>query len=1765
MEANANRLASDLGGSTELGQPAAALRRKLHDQLENAVDAVTKGLGTYESLRNLSEVIGGEYGDRVVFELIQNAHDAHRGGHDGRILLRLVVRGKAEGDLYVANGGTGFDWDNVKAIRNVGVSSKTVGEGIGNKGLGFRSVETLTNDPRIYSQTRARPNEVFDGFCFRFAGPDEVLAEVSGLARADVALEVAQTLPRYLASVPILDQPVDVTAFAQEGFATVVHVPISTEVALATARKQVSGLLGAEAPLLLFLDRLSEVKVEIVEGGTVQRKILTREVKERLQPNGGGGSEYEIVEILPAGERYLVARRSVDRERLLAAVELSIPQEPQLARWRDWRGEPKVAVAVALDRLEACPGRVYNFLPMAAEMPSPIAGHVDAPFYASIDRRRANFELPLNAFLLDVLAETAVIAASELKPFSAYLGRGPVFDLAAWDPADAKRLASAWRTLDVHWSKSACIPAAGGEAWTSLAAAWLWNETGYRLFRARRLVKAGVDHLADPNLGPFRLHRLAELIRATGRSAEPSGDTLAEWAQLVAAALLQEKASSKTWGTFYEEIRRALNGVHVLRILKGKFVLKGRDGKLHAPPTAGSGDRAIYIRQDGVSRRRDRERAPLPPNSLARKLAIFDENVLLKPEVVSDFVKAGLVRRYDALELLEGLPQLFGDYPAPGRRADALQWAFNVWRAEGDKAEKALKRIDLHVETRGGWRPAIWSFFSAAWTSDGRKLATYLAEAASWSADCRRAADALLVDEPAWAPRYDAGRREWIAFLKVVGVRDGLPLIADDIAPQAGTPGNLWSGFLHNVAPQVGRDASWVKLHNTFRLKNPMTIYQRRGELWRLPGQLEHEQLPSEARERLADLILVMLKQENQDWLRWRLGRYDRWEGEWNEVRPHTPAGSFVLTAAWVQTDSSDEEFEVLNKLWATSNSIVRVPRYVRRPRERIADVIQGDQRLTKLLIGGDTGLRDWALDAEAGQRLAELAEGSRKLESRDRASFRKTYERAWSLAVEAKVELPPSLPLTVWQGAGMEVVVGNRATPPRLFVAAEAQRPEARAVIAAGLPLLELGREEDVDPALAMLNASGGFDAVRVEGGEVVVYVDGEPFVPNLGDPLLAADGLEWLSEAALLANEVLGRELERAISMAAVDDRLRRIRLKLCGTLSLRVGDADGYEPLRFYAYPDERMPTLVIADTVELDWSSLAEAAPHLASLLDRRMRSLQRLLPLLAVRSGGGHPRIRPADGAFARALDCRPELVRELLESKGADYELLLRRLPPIVACLTDEAIGRELERVLGDAVTRPRAVAELENISSHLPMSGSQLVDMVISIRDLAELRRRLGLEFGRFNHILLSFNQQPLSNEPELRRLFETWKDDLRPTIVDRIRRHFFEDYKKGHPLDRYASLRSLDFAEFPTEWILEREEVTRDEVAQLLDKWLNRTVGTDLDMALEPLAMVRSKNGKMLRIFLDEAAPIVTAWLIRNGAVDEVWGGGVQAVIKVLEQKGVLDFEPIEANGELPLLAAAGLWPRAMPASLDLGRLGLTSDDLASEKRKKEEQKEAAARQRRSFTFAGADLDTATIDFADQLVQIAEAAMEDEEWLRRSRRRFKLAEMPPGSSSSGPSGAGGGQRKRTERMSDDIKAAMGFAGEIVAARFLAAKHGVRFDDACWVSRNRELVLRDGEFGDDGLGFDFRVRTKEVEWRYEVKSSLDESFEFEFTQNEMRVAAECAADGSRRYRILYVPYVNDPTRWRVMELSNPMSEAGRVLFRTVGAGATRMRFDPTG
>jgi hypothetical protein len=1746
-------------GSVEAGlRPAARLDAILKAQLRNAVDAAQSDLLTYESLRNVSEVIGGEYGDRVIFELVQNAHDAHDEGEEGAILLKLVIDSPERGDLFVANMGKGFSWKNVNAIRNVGVSSKSVGEGIGNKGLGFRSVETLTDDPRIYSQEVAKKSEAFDGFCFRFARRDEIQHETALIASPAIAEQVAQVLPRYLATLPLTTQPDDIAQFARDGFATVVHLPLRSENAVSVAREQANALADIDVPLLLFLDRLARVTIEIHEAGKVKRRTLSRTVISRPKPDPESAVDYEIVGIGPGSRRYLIARRLVDRPRLLEAVEASISKEPQLARWRDWQGEPKVAVAVSLSSADVEGGRVYNFLPMAAEVPSRIRGHIDAPFYASIDRRRAAFDLPLNAFLLDELAETSLLAAAELKAMAAHVGRNAIFDLAAWAPEDVLRLNRVSQRMGSEWRDAAVVPAAGGEdRWTTFRAAYIWHEQGYKLLRVRRLVKAGIEGLADPGLEVQRLNRLERLLGSVNIRSLPDSDEIAVWIEAVAASLQEDSSPLRTWSTLYDESCKALPSAEALRSLGGKLILKTRDGSLQCAMKL-SGNAPVFVR-DATSGARDKDRAPLPPSAVSSKFAILDDGISLSPEVLSAFLKAGLLRRYDALQMLQSVSSTFGEKPAPKRREAALKWAFDVWRAEGQKSEKILRAANLHVETRGGWRPASAARFSEGWTAEGRKLSTYLSETASLSVDCGAAADLLLLAEPGWASKSDGGRKLWADFLRAAGVRDGLPLLAEDDVPKEGWPTHVWHSFLRTPAPKLGRTAAWTKPHCKRDLPNAYTNYTRRGELWRIPGQVEHLSMPPEARQRLAELILIMLAHEDQSWLRWRIGRFERSGGDQNETTFETAAATFIASEPWMPVEGDSERFEPPSRLWSSTDRRQRPPRYVDRLRDRLAEMIEEEKHLASAMFTAPVELRDWSREDEAVRKLTDLAAGAAGLEPRERVNFRKVYQQVWSDYCSTALPLPPELPVAVITSLGPTVIHGNVDEPIRIFVTDDAVRAETRAVIAAGQPVLELSDYEQVGTAIERLLASGGFEPLRIDPRQVGVLVDGEPMVVSASDPLLISDGLDWLPEAAVLANEVLGQALERQISSSLVEQRLRRVRLRRCGTIKLSVGGAEVEEVLPFYALPDEDHPTLVIGGGRDLTWPVLADAAPALSTLLDRRMRSLETLLLRLAAHRESPDPRQRPSDEELARGLGCKVELVKDHTLALRTDGSLLLARLIPVVACITDLETAEGIRSTLEELPLRSDVLAALAPIADRLPLPPAEMLDE-LSRADFAEVRRTLGLDYSRLNQMLAALGQPILSNEAELRRMFETWKNELTGPAVERLRRRFCDDFEQGRSLAAYVELRDLSFLEFQSAWILDREQLEKEDVQALLDRRLDALAGEDVEHQLGPLQQVRNASKRILQRLLEAEAPVMGAWCFRNGQADP-WAESALAVLKAVDQQGLLDFAPVQAGGEIAMLVRAGVWPANMPHSVDPAVLGLDPEDLDGEKERERERREKADASRRTISFADTPLDTRAKGFAQNLIELANQQMVDGSWLSRSRRKFSLAEQVQSDGRRGGAGGPGGKRRRSERVSDDVKSAMGFASEYLASRFLMEKHKERFNDRCWVSENRSLLEIDWD-GDDTLGFDFRVQTVEVEWRYEVKANLDDAFEFEFTQNEMRIAAECAADTTRRYRILYVPFVFDPKRWRVMELPNPMSPKGRSLFKTIGAGATRLKFD---
>ncbi|MDP6723057.1 MAG: DUF3883 domain-containing protein, partial [Pirellulaceae bacterium] len=346
-----------------------------------------------------------------------------------------------------------------------------------------------------------------------------------------------------------------------------------------------------------------------------------------------------------------------------------------------------------------------------------------------------------------------------------------------------------------------------------------------------------------------------------------------------------------------------------------------------------------------------------------------------------------------------------------------------------------------------------------------------------------------------------------------------------------------------------------------------------------------------------------------------------------------------------------------------------------------------------------------------------------------------------------------------------------------------------------------------------------------------------------------------------------------------------------------------------------------------------------------------------------------------------------------------------------------------------------------------------------------------------------------------------------------------------------------------------------------------LAQTLGDDVSIELAPLKRVIDANRKSVRDFVAKAMPIVRAWCRQNDiSLPEPWQQGeAQAVVRHVENSGLLDFEVINSK-ETPVLCerAAG-WPDGMPETLDIETLALDQDEVEEEEKRREHERQRKEIERRSIVFAGSSLDTGNSMFAGKLEQLASDWLSnDETWFERSRQRTRLMEFQISDQSAGggrPRGKGGGKRQREGRLTEVQRQAMGLASEWLAFQFLRRRHSEFVDETCWISENR-VQFFGGSQGDDATGFDFLVKTPQVEWLYEVKSTLEDSGEFELTANELRVASGASKDGRRRYRILYVPYVFRPDRWCVLELPNPMGETTRNRFTVVGRGSVRFRFE---
>jgi hypothetical protein len=1741
---------------------ASAIEALTLSQLEHALDAHRRKLKIYESLKSLNDVIGTQYGDRVLFELLQNAHDAHAADERGQIAIRLVIEGPARGTLLVANKGRAFTASNLEAIRNIGTSDKEIGEGIGNKGLGFRSVEALTDDVHVYSAGVGEPGTRFGGYCFRFATTEEIASRLLAIgATAAVAAKVASNVPRYLVPVTVGFQSAEVQQLAEEGYATVVALPLMTDEAIELARRQVAAVLEAPAPVLLFLDRLSLLDAAVTEPGKEPtRTTLSRHV-DPVETDLPEGMRIERV-TLDGTNAFLVARQVLPKPAVLDAVRASIGVAPPLKRWLSWKGDAVVSVAVPIGGPMLSAPRLFNFLPMDDRAVSPMAGHIDAPFFADIDRRSIKADLPLNRHLLEAAAKTAAQAALAIVDRGLAVPENAIIDLAAWSGTHMAKVIEAFTALKRPLANVAIWPVvSGGPArWVSFTDLYAWPDVRTHQLTPAKLASTAEAAIVPLSIGDGRLQRLKGLAAAVSLPLAPGEDTLSYWVESIAGHLSAKgRQTRRRWHDFYDDVA-AIYAATSLRLssLEGKKLFPDSDDRLLRATAKGLEGAPPVFHRIGKERGKRGEGPPSPPSSLSRKFRFLKPSIEISEASLRAFEKAGLLRRYDPLEALSGMEGALGGSPTDVQRREALVWVYKVWRNTGGKTvEEGLRAARLFVPCLAGWCAAGEAAFSASWTALGRTLELYLHEAAPYSADASEQKGKLLPSFADWPKAASDDRREdWLRFLGVLGVRDGLQPIAGTHR-KIGTPSNTWNTFLFSGAPKLGLDANWTAHSRTLGFSYPQTDYHLRQEIWRLPGQLEHASLPASAREALSDLIIAYLREHGEAHFVFSI---DHWRGS-ERIELPTPLQVFLREGSWPASLRRDETtFETPRQSWSTTAQRQIPPRFV----PRFSAEPGSRAGLPQLLFDERIGLRDWSAAASAPARLDSLAAALSDMSAAERRDLREQLRRAWSDVAEKRLALGTALPLVVERAGGLELLVPDASAPRVVHVTTERQGFAARTLADRGEAVLDVG-ETDGATIRDLLAATGAFAPRLADSGDVQLHVDGEVFQPLPTDPHLATGSLAWLSDVAILAHEYLGDALElRTLATEELDRRLRQIRLRRCVRFALLIEGLEitAHGDDRVQAIPHARTPTLLVTGREPVGVDLLIEAAPAITKLVGARRNTLEPMLGRLQ-REGYLDTSVAPSEDMLARAIRRDIGVVRDHFAATRGGIERRVRAVLPIVAFIKGPAAADELverhDRLGTGLKLRDWLAAELGLDVAALALSSVDDTD------DQSIIRRRMGLDFRAYGAVLTNLGYPPLNSEADFRRLFGVFKSELAPSLVDRVRRRFAADWREGRDLGEYVRLRKLDFVEFDPAWPVEHESIDRGFVSSIAAAAAEERLGPDdMSVALPELEATVAANRKLIAAHHARLASLIRAWCGREGMgrPSLIDTADPQSLVRALDDKGLLDFEAAKARALPILLAKAGAWPTGMPRTDVLEELDLTEADLHHEEREAREARRQAEIEKRTIKFGGKSLDTGGDDFAALFEQLADAALaEGGEWFARSRPpRLAIQEQAPGERRRpGPGGKGQDWRGQPP---DAVRRAMGIASEWLAREYLRRRHPREMTDDCWVSSNRASFCTGSE-GDDSLGYDFRVQTTRHEYLYEVKSALDEGGEFELTARELEIAGSASLERKRRFRVLYVPFVFEPTRWRVLPLSNPVSADTRNRFKVVRSGSVRYRFEP--
>jgi len=1691
------------------------ITNKTIGEIRTFLDAIANGNSYYKSLHNLTEQIEHQYHGRFLIELIQNAHDAlldvNEDEGKSRITIILAENEKPYGSLYIANDGNPFTESNFKSLCQLGQSDKDPEKSIGNKGIGFRSVLEISNSPEIFSRSNLGSSR-FDGYCFRFQPDvinqfrDPIRELVKGnirpspldgdlplvewdqrklklfRSREDDTLEQELAcLSPYLLPIPseTFTQDTIIRDLEQQGFVTVIRLPLLSDAALALARKQIDNL---REDTVLFLDKVRQLQIIV---GEEFRTYERAEVP--LSEDQEGGSEVWLSwgtdderTGQSNGHRYWIWKREIGGEanpeelnRLRSAVASLPGKWPELER-------ATISIAVRVGELSD-KGILNIYLPTG--LPSGCAAHFNAPFYGDMSRTNIDFEEPLNKLLFNAIAEKTVDVVLNILA-----GKGPdeaaaIIDLLS--PCDneaenkwCETLAGVLSDRGIKiYEKAICLTDKGWNC--PLEARLLSCLDEPKVLTDSLLREVATFPVIDESLSS-RKEQIQAMYNSIDLEWCASCEALAATIEK-SAEYLHARQGFSDWNGFWNDVELILDSKS--EPLVGKKIILGTDNQLHAsdkkcavffrPRSGGTDDEVVSEGSiDDI------------PENLRPFMAFLHESIRVhvprekggvRTTPVHAFLSSGLVETFGVEQILrnvlvEAIPQL----PVPHNDAqeglcrDVLQWGLRLVMNSSRSRDKTLKLLGrLPAPCLGGWYPISGTSFGPGWSGTvGKELEEYLRKANT--VESQNACEQLLLppDHPNWGNlsiHYD--------ILKGAGVLNGLRLIQiSDNDWESTFLISRCSGVQLPVNPPPGFNVNIWKLYRKFVKDTEEPYFEgdfhyEIQDLRCLPGLDRFEEFSQETHEALMKVIMASLPIWEGDWSQISICKLD---GRHHRLNPKSPL-FFVLSKKlpWLIDQDEGGLAQFLPKdRWYIPN-ITLAGRshqfsHLRPLPSRIASELDSNDSLVDSMMSLGMPKYDPEAETDNPRLLEDLASALDDPESNitDQNVFIGQVRTAWNQFSPSENSSFPHH-IIVRRASESSVITPSKDRPVYL--------PDATAAVHEGLklhlkPVIEMEPKDAKRLKDSFRDTYGG--SVQLASELVMrALVNEEAWNPSEDSPLLSAE-LPWLPPVILAVFAFHGDQ-SRGTSTKTFTKAMNQLRnarhswVDSLKTELLRKEKPVAITPLCALWLSKEK--TLLADRKAREKPSQMSEA---LASLVNRG--DLETPLKLVLGHIGNNEDPAEKEILSALKELHITQDRYAEAQQLWLGDLSWVLRLLRPLVLLLNSDGDLHPLAEVNSEN--------QLLNMLGNFklsPLDESQVLTMVRSSSGFKELGQcayeRIGdrARITQWNRILSQLGEPTVKNDQaddEFQSHLNAAKIALRSVIRAMLRNHPEMDGFQSLDAELFDLHCPSDFAEkywnvgfhetmstvadYVQQWCEDAELIDAIREATSVENLRSRLKSLNLEPDIDPIEIQAENHKKFIHV-LKGIQKVAIAWCLKKRLEPGVWEDDSSSIRSQLSEnyfskKVYIDFwnesDCLEIMRSLSRSSShIGLW-NVLDSSASVEelrkKLGLSEQELHDARGQLEKRRQAMEKEKKSVDVCGKDFcndEDNLINLYDHIVQQVDNNALPKLHLEKTEQ---LQPLPP--SKKRPTKTKKVNGKPKKRPSQAMSTLIGLAGEIYAYQIL-------------------------------------------------------------------------------------------------------------------------------